>query len=621
MWRDWRPSVVAADLDTLRRGGVELLRVFPLWPDFQPIHLLRGGHGAPAEYRFGETPLPDDELGRAGLARQSMNRFLALADLAAARNLRLVVGLLTGWMSGRLFVPPALEGRNPITDPVAMQWGLRFARAFVRHTLAHPAIAAWDLGNECNCMGAAGAEQAWVWTAALADAIRAADPCRPILSGMHSLAVPAEAPWSIRHQAENTDILTTHPYPPFTPHCDQEPITSFRPSHHAAAESSLYADLGGRPCVVEEIGTLGPMFGNEDAAAGFLRTVLFSAWAHDCRALLWWCAFDQLHLEQAPYDWQSVERELGLFRGNRRAKPVAREMAAFGRMLRRLPVPSLPPRLVDAVCLLSRDQDHWGVGFTAFLLAKQAGFDVRFADADAPLPPAPLYLLPALRGSRSMTRRRWLELLARVRGGATLYLSLDDALLPQFEALTGLDLVSRERRAAPARVVFAGGPHAPRFPCAAPLRLRLRPTRARVLAAESDGNPVFTEAPLGRGRVFLFTCPLERVLCTTPGVFHGPDLSPAWQVYDRLRAGIPSARVVAKTGAALSLSITEHPLNDAERLVVLINHGAAALAVTLHVGAPWRLERVLRGHAAQRSSRLTVRFPANDAVLLHLRRR
>src|SRR5512137_1083359 len=107
MWSDWQPAVVDADLQQLAGAGLQVLRVFPLWPDFQPLTLLRGGAGAPVEYRFGEEPLPDDECGRAGVSQAALERFAAFADLAQARGLQLVVGLVTGWMSGRLFVPPA----------------------------------------------------------------------------------------------------------------------------------------------------------------------------------------------------------------------------------------------------------------------------------------------------------------------------------------------------------------------------------------------------------------------------------------------------------------------------------------------------------------------------------
>ena len=40
MWRNWDRAVVEADLARLSRCGVNVLRVFPLWPDFQPLTRL-----------------------------------------------------------------------------------------------------------------------------------------------------------------------------------------------------------------------------------------------------------------------------------------------------------------------------------------------------------------------------------------------------------------------------------------------------------------------------------------------------------------------------------------------------------------------------------------------------
>ncbi len=42
---------------------------------------------------------------------------------------------------------------------------MRLANVIVERFKEHSVIRAWDLGNECNVMGAATREQAWVWTA------------------------------------------------------------------------------------------------------------------------------------------------------------------------------------------------------------------------------------------------------------------------------------------------------------------------------------------------------------------------------------------------------------------------------------------------------------------------
>ena len=56
--QDWQPDVVKKDLHRLRLGGLQVLRVFPLWPDFQPLTLLRTG-GGPVEFRHGEVLVCD----------------------------------------------------------------------------------------------------------------------------------------------------------------------------------------------------------------------------------------------------------------------------------------------------------------------------------------------------------------------------------------------------------------------------------------------------------------------------------------------------------------------------------------------------------------------------------
>ena len=71
MWRDWRPDIVEKDMQQLSVAGLQVLRVFPLWPDFQPITLLKGGAGRPVEMRFGEQVLPDTEAGKAGVCERN----------------------------------------------------------------------------------------------------------------------------------------------------------------------------------------------------------------------------------------------------------------------------------------------------------------------------------------------------------------------------------------------------------------------------------------------------------------------------------------------------------------------------------------------------------------------
>ena len=38
MWRKWSPETVEKDMKVLAEHGMNLLRVFPIWNDFQPIY-------------------------------------------------------------------------------------------------------------------------------------------------------------------------------------------------------------------------------------------------------------------------------------------------------------------------------------------------------------------------------------------------------------------------------------------------------------------------------------------------------------------------------------------------------------------------------------------------------
>ncbi len=609
MWRDWQPDVVARDFDILAQEGLQVLRVFPLWPDFQPITQLYTGAGRVAEIRHGEDPLPETEAGKAGLSEIALAHFEELTQLAARHDLKLIVGLLTGWMSGRLFVPPALEGRNVLTDPVALMWETRFVQTFVRRFMHEPAIAAWDLGNECNCMAPVpNRETAWAWTAAIVNAIRAVDPERPIISGMHSLTPTGD--WRMQDQGELTDLLTTHPYPVFTPHCNQDPINTIRTQLHATAESCLYADVGGKPCFAEELGTLGPMVASDAIAADFIRAGLFSLWAHDLRGLLWWCASDQTELVHAPYDWHAMERELGLLRSDGMPKPVLKEMGKFRHFVGALPHP-LPPRVQQAVCVLSDGQDQWGVGYSTFVLAKQAGFDLAYQYETQPLKPADLYLLPCIRGHRVIHRRRYVELMTRIKQGATLYISYDGGFMSHFEALTGLRVLTRAKRTEETTITFKDQTRS--FALNGEYRIDLDAVHAEVLATESDGNPALTVMTYGKGNVYFLGFPLEMYLTTTPGAFHKDRAQSLWKLYRHIAAPLIENRVVTKTHPMLG--VTEHPKPDGSRVIVAINYSPAPVQDTLTLAEDWALDEVWYGTPPQPSAAaLVCTLAKNDAL-------
>ena len=179
MWRVWEESTVREDFKRLKENGITYVRMFINWKDFQPVEALYGsGNERVAFCMPGDKPPTNPCY----LDERMTERF------AEEYGLNLIVGLVTGWMSGRLFTPPALAGKNLFTDPLALMFEQLLIKGIVSGAKEEKAIYAWDLGNECNCMGKTERrEEAYNWTSVITNAIRACDPNRPVISGMHSL--------------------------------------------------------------------------------------------------------------------------------------------------------------------------------------------------------------------------------------------------------------------------------------------------------------------------------------------------------------------------------------------------------------------------------------------------
>ena len=169
MWKHWDEDSVREDLRLLSQYGVTHMRVFPNWRDFQPIHLLQNWRGGIQDYRFADDVKLDNEF---GLDMDCIEHFRTFCRMAQEYGISLIVAVVTGWMSGRLYSPPALECLNHVTDAESLMWQTRFVRGFVRHLKCEPAITAWDLGNECNNLShCAQRAQAYLWTVTVRNSI------------------------------------------------------------------------------------------------------------------------------------------------------------------------------------------------------------------------------------------------------------------------------------------------------------------------------------------------------------------------------------------------------------------------------------------------------------------
>lgn len=611
MWHDWDEDAIERDLALLEQHGMRYLRVFPLWPDFQPLRMHYMVEGQEKELRLGEEPLPHTEAGQAGVDEVMVERFRIFCDKARAHGLRLIVGLITGWMSGRWFVPEPFRTVNVLTDARAIKWQIKLVRYMVRTFRSHEAIVAWDLGNECNCLGKCpDADAAYLWTSAITMAIRSEDTARPVVSGMHGTF--PEAPFRPKDLGEILDVLCTHPYPLFTPHCMTDPITENKSVLHATAETVLYRGLSGKPAFAEEVGTLGPMIASLDNAAAYINTALHLLWAHDGLGLLWWCGFEQSHLTHTPYDWNAVERELGLFDKDYRPKPVLHALEAFARMTEAEDFRPLPPRIVDAVCVITAETDTWLAAYGSFLLAKGAGLDIEFCHIDDPLPEANAYLLPSISHDH-LALHTLAPILARVKEGATLYASIGDALLSPFREIFGLVPQHRSQPTAPDTVTL--GTHT--FRLTPSFKTVYADGDADVLARDADGIPVMAKASYGRGTVYFLTYPIEDIAAATPGVISGKEEIPYHLFYRAMPALRHPSRVISHDNP--HVAITEHVEGDGSHTVVAVCcvPRTEQLTLTARDGYRLRAVRYTQGATAEKTDAGAVlTIPANSAIVL-----
>lgn len=586
MWRRFDIECIRKDMAAMKEAGIDTIRVFPTWSDFQPIVPVFTQDGALRNVTAREGTTIDDN----GLDPVMLERFSIMLDAAERVGIEVIVGLITGWMSGKLFVPEALYFKNVIKDPDALMWQSRFVTGFVNKFKDRRIIIAWDLGNEGNCMAPIyNASDGYLWTATISGMVKRSDQTRPVISGMHSLDADPIGKWTIKVQGELTDVLTTHPYDYWVPYCLSDSIASMRAVMHSAAESRLYSSLGGKPCLVEEIGTMGPMICNDETAKGYMRATLYNNWAEGFEGQLWWCAFDQSELDFAPYDVMGCERELGLFTPDRKLKPFGEEIAAFKNELKEAGLISLPAPIKNALIILTYDIETWPIALGAYVLAKQAGLEPDFAYCDKEVGDYPLYILPSIKGNRVLPKERWQELINKVKAGATLLITMDDCFLQPFESVTGIRVKNFYIREFEAEFdiddKIIGYEHNRHYD--------METTGAEELA--SNGYGVFFRNSLGKGKVYTLTFPLEKYIAKKPGIISYP-LEAHYMIYSTVSKGVIENIYPKKDKL---LSVTEHIVSEKEAYLQFINCGEKTLELPLEFNRGYSLDKIVRGRAKE----------------------
>ena len=532
MWRRWNPQQVERDFARMHELGFNACRTFLLWPDFMPT--------------------PDR------VEPSMLERLDHLLGLAERYDVGVLLTLFVGHMSGENWDVPWREGRDFWSDP----WLVAQQRAYVS-TLARRyrnarSLLAWVLTNEINHFaGVPSPTVGRAWVETMVATIRDEDPYHPIGLGDGAFSATGERTGlSLDQLRDLVDFVGPHLY-----FGDSDALRhSYRPAFTVAL-----ADAG-LPVLVEEFGCSTAQ-ASPSHQADYYRTTLHSTClAGAVGALAWcWADFDLPH--QRPYCHHPFEMRFGITTSWGETKPAGREMARFGRLLRRLAGGHYRLRSTGTYVLAPsyRHEGRYpfsnpdtraihGVLLEAYVLAQQAHLAPRVwsepvlpletddvAPDAATLPPdARLVVAPHC---QALTAPTWQALQRFASQGGTVYLSYHvDAWLPDLDRFIGAEPQTRYGLAdVPDGPVTLVGVDVGQVPASLPaLRYRpvadsrrnaycpLSPGRATVLAVDHEGRPAVVWRRIGAGNVVFNAYPVEYYLWTSKNV-HETDET--WRLY------------------------------------------------------------------------------------------
>ena len=609
MWSEFDAESIENDLSLLRDAKITHLRVFPLWSVFQPLHALYGPSNI-YEYTFGEDPLPDTPAGRAGVSEEACQKFEKFCAIAEKYGMKLIVALITGHMSFRTYNPPAFDGKALLSDPTVIKWQLRFVKYFVSRFKQESSIVGWDLGNEaCNMPGMTNnPDSFYVWCSSIADAIRVSDPTRPVISGLDRSSIDTGSS-SLKMIGEICDIHTTHPYNVFS--TQGSPLTTSLPILDLPFKCRLGEDVGGIPTFVQEFGSVGYMNCSKKTEADFYRAALLTSLAHGCHGTMWWCAFDQGHHSYAPYRWNTIGSQYGFFDKDLNAKPLVKENKDFCALLEKLPNHNLPIAKTDGVILIPREESpSTDLLRATYAACKQADLNMGFSYLLDPIPDSPLYIIPSIKGNKSIPKNRLDELLCKVRSGSVLYLCADTGLLRDLPTISGVEFAYREKICEKRTLTL--GEH--KLPISTEYFYKPETISADVVGRDEDGEAVFFKNKFGEGYIYTMTLPLESYMASTPKIFHDPNAPAYREVYKEIARAANIEKLCYSSDPFVML--TEHYGDDGEIYVFAINYHNKATKAHISIKDGYIAE-TLYGPQLQNGS---IELKENDGALLIVKR-
>ena len=546
IWTDWDPAAIAADFDQMRAAGVNTVRMFAFWRDFQPAPGL--------------------------IDKTALARLRHAVQLAAERDLACVVSLFTIWMNGERLDLPWRGRRGLWRDTTMLAAQEVYARAVARTLADARNLLAIDLGDEIsNAEPAEAADlspaEVTGWYERMANVIRGELPGVLICQANGAADVLGATSFG-PDAAMPLDLVAVHGFPTWSPGAVESTL-SYKATN-LVAFLVRFAAAYGTP-FVDEIGSYGV---DEQTAARFLRTAAASAIANGTAGVLPWCWIDVMSAGE-PYGDRPMERFAGLHRADGCRKPVMAEYQRIIDAAQALSVDRIPP--ATAIYLPERIRErrtsyldgHAGAvpTFISYLLLKRQHVDVDLVAGQADG-----YALVVCPSVGHLTLRDQCHLRSAAERGATVYFSLGNHLhaFPG-EEFSGSVIVDYALDPA-GKSTVTWGPDEWKLDWTntAALPTVMRATRGRVAATYEDGTAAVVVNRIGAGTVIFSNAPFEDQVSAAGRLAAG--------ALDGLYGRVTAIAGVEPTVTCADPEVEVIPGRDA---VVLVNHGESAKVVRL----------------------------------------
>jgi endo-1,4-beta-mannosidase len=314
-WNDFDADVVARDLDAIASLGADHLRMFLVWPYFQP--------------------------NRTWVSPAHLERLDRLMSMAGSRGMDIQLSMLNGWISSQRFLAPF---ENPAAPGDMYRSGRMFEaqeiffREVAKVAGCHSTFLGFDVANEMSCCWSTGTDTAAgdAWCDKILTLAESLFPDHLHVNGSWGQWIEQDT-FSAAFLAKRQECPVLHCYPLFAgalrfgglfdPPAIQLPAIQ-------AALVRAYAGNPFKPIWLQEYGMCNQWMPDESRIPEFLEKTTLAAIQGGVSWLTWWASHDV----DRKFELDPLEYGFGLLTVDNKIKPQGRKFRELADRYRGKPV-------------------------------------------------------------------------------------------------------------------------------------------------------------------------------------------------------------------------------------------------------------------------------------------